>query len=161
MRRPDTLELAEHGGGLGRVVTAPRNRVDDMPLAGYNVLVCGKMPLGLSQTAQQHGAIHRMTLARHEPRRCQQRPQACWGGGIVQAIRMSAPARSEAEVLPRLAELKHNLAELKVKRGSLRSVPGSPNEEVANDVPPRVDAPRPEGRESVGHVDGGEDSFAQ
>ena len=37
MRRLDSLELAEQGGGLGRVVTTPRNRVDDMPLASYNM----------------------------------------------------------------------------------------------------------------------------
>ena len=64
MRRADTLELTEQGGVVGRVVTAPRNRGDDMPLTSYNVLVCGKMPFSLYQTAQQHGAIHRTTLAR-------------------------------------------------------------------------------------------------
>jgi len=52
VRGLDSLELAEQGEGLGRVVTAPRNRVDDMPLASYNLLVCGKMPFGLYQTAQ-------------------------------------------------------------------------------------------------------------
>ena len=74
MRRPDSLELAEQGGGLGRVVTTPRNRVDDMPLASYNLLVCGKMPFGLYQMAQKYGAIHPVTLARCEPRQYQQRP---------------------------------------------------------------------------------------
>ena len=74
MRRVDSLELEEQGGGLGRVVTAPRNRVDDMPLPSYNLLDFGNMPFGFYQMAQKYGAIHPVTLARREPRQYQQRP---------------------------------------------------------------------------------------
>ena len=53
VRRVESQELEEQSGGLGGVVTAARNRVDDMPLPSYNLLDFGNMPFGFYQMAQK------------------------------------------------------------------------------------------------------------
>jgi hypothetical protein len=105
VRRLYSLEFAEQGAGLGRIVTAPRHRFDDIPLPSYNLLEFGEMPFDFYQTVQKQGAgaIHMaITLALRERRGYQQRPRRDWPRLLPQSTVGNLPTNSGGRDRPAL-----------------------------------------------------------